>query len=62
MSQPGADPQYRYRFFHPQLNVTLRSQHELQVIRQACAAQATTPRAVLLSWAHTTLAQDEHPN
>lgn len=51
MTQIAADRQYRYRFFHPQLNLTLRSQGELREIRQACEEQATTPREVLLAWA-----------
>ena len=51
MTQIAADRQYRYRFFHPQLNITLRSQGELAVIREACDQQTTTPREVLLAWA-----------
>lgn len=61
MSQSPADRQYRYRFFHPQLNVTLRSSHELQIIRQACALQGITPRAVLLNWARAVLTAAENP-
>lgn len=53
MGQTAADRQYGYRFFHPPLNITLQSQWELAVIREACHQQGTTPREIRLAWART---------
>lgn len=61
MSPSAADRQYRYRFFHPQLNITLRSQWELAVIRAVCDQQATTPREVLLAWARAVTREQGNP-
>ncbi|WP_207711871.1 hypothetical protein, partial [Sulfobacillus harzensis] len=40
-----------YRFFHPQLNIPLRSQGELAVIREACDSKTTPAREMSLAWA-----------
>ena len=61
MSPSAADRQYRYRFFHPQLNLTLRSQGELREIHQACAQRATPPREVLLAWARAVTREQGNP-
>lgn len=61
MSQSPADRQYRYRFFHPQLNLTLRSHGELREIREACAQRSTTPREVLIAWARSVSKEQGNP-